>query len=100
MPRHHKWNPLYSGDPQYAGYDKYLKRMAFIFSKVATLMKKNTPFIVQADNLQHGRVFTPLIHDLTNCLNKNFIQTGETVVQWETPKADYPHTTLLYFKKR
>lgn len=100
MPRHHKWNPLYGGDPKYAGYDKYLRRIKFIFSKFLTIMKKNTPLIVQVDNLQHGKIFTPLIHDIVHLLNRDFIQTDETIVKWKNAKPDYPFTTLLIFKKK
>lgn len=100
MERHTKWNPLCGGNPKYAGYDKYLKRMGFIFGKVTNLMKKNTPLIIQLDNIQSGKNFTPLIHDITSVLNKSFIQTGETIIQWDTPKPDYPFTTLLTFRKR
>lgn len=100
MQRHTKWNPLYGGDSKYAGYDKYLKRMEKIFSKVTTVMKKKTPLILQLDNIQTGKNFTPLIHDVTNILSKKFIQTGETIVKWDNPKPDYPYTTLIYFKKK
>lgn len=100
MEHHTKWNPLYSGDPKYAGYEKYLKRMGFIFGKVVLLMKKTAPLIIQLDNIQNGKNFTPLIHDIAGVLNKDFIQMGETIVQWGNPKPDYPFTTLLYFKKR
>ena len=99
MPRHHKWKPLYGGDPKYAGYDKYLRRMKFIFSKLPAIMKKNTPLIIQVDNLNHGKIFTPLIRDIANTLDKDFIQIGETIVKWTKAKPDYPFTTLLSFKK-
>lgn len=100
MERHTKYNPLYAGNPKFAGYDKYLKRMEFIFSKLGNIMKKNAPLIVQLDNIQNGKNFTPLIHDIANTINKNFIQTGETIIKWDNPKPDYPFTTLLYFKKK
>lgn len=100
MPRHHKWNPLYGGDPKHAGYDKYLKRMSFIFGKVGNIMKKNASLIVQVDNLRHGKIFTPLVRDIKNAIDRSFIQTGETIVQWDNPKPDYPHTQFLVFKKR
>ena len=100
MTRIDKWNPLYNGDPKYAGYDKYLKRMGVILNKLPTVMKKNTPLILQLDNLQTGKTFTPLIHDIASLMKKSFIQTGETVLQWKNAKPDYPHTHLLYFKKK
>jgi len=100
MPRHHKYNPLYGGDPKYAGYDQYLKRMGFIFKKIGGVMKKNAPLIIHVDNLQHGKTFTPLVRDIANTLDKNFIQTGETIVQWKNSKPDYPQTQFLIFKKR
>lgn len=100
MERHKKWNPLYGGNPKYAGYDKYLKRMGKIFGKIASVMKKNTPLIIQLDNIQNGKHFTPLTHDITAVLNKNFIQTDETTIKWTTPKPDYPYTNLLQFKNK
>ncbi len=100
MPRHHKWNPLFGGDPKHAGYDKYLKRMGFIFGKISKVMKKNAPLIIQVDNLHHGKTFTPLVRDIANTLDKNFIQTNEQIVKWDNPKQDYPFTNLLYFKKK
>ena len=95
-----KWNPLYGGDPKYDGYDKYLKRMKFIFSKMPALMKKTTPLIIQLNNINGKKGFTPLIHDMAYALQKDFIQTGETIVKWKNPIKDYPFTTLLAFKKR
>lgn len=100
MPRHHKWNPLYGGDPKYAGYTNYLKRMRSIFSKTKSVMKKATPLIIQLDNLQHGKIFTPLVRDIAQCLDKDFIQTAETKVIWDNPKTDYPYTQYLIFKKK
>ena len=99
MEAYTKWNPLYSGDPKYDGYDKYLKRMGIIFKKIMPLMKRKTPLIIQIDNIHSKKGFTPLIHDLVNTLSKNFIQIGETQVQWDNPKLDYPFTTLVIFKK-
>ncbi len=104
MLRNHKWNPVFGGDPKYAGYDKYLKRMGVIFGKAAPIMKKNAPLIIQVDNLTHGKIFTPLARDIANAINKNFIQTGETIVQWKIIKGEAKpkeaHTQFLIFKKR
>ena len=52
MPRHHKFNPLYNGDPQKAGYDLYLKRLLQIFKRLKPVLKKNAPVILHLDNLQ------------------------------------------------
>ncbi|HPF79012.1 MAG TPA: DNA methylase, partial [Alphaproteobacteria bacterium] len=105
MPRHHKWNPLYGGDPKKAGYDTYLKRMQFIFSKIMPLMKQNARLVVQVDNLLHGKNFTPLVHDIANVLTRDFIQIDEVLVKWDDkkrdkPKPDYPFTQYLVFKKK
>jgi len=100
MPRHHKWNPLYGGDPKHAGYDKYLRRLKFIFSKLPAIMKKSTPLIVQVDNIKSKRGFTPLIHDIAHVLQRDFIQTDETIVRWNNAPKDYPFTTLLAFRKK
>jgi len=100
MEAHTKWNPLYGGDPKFAGYEKYLKRMAFIFSKCLPLMKKKTQLIIQLDNIKNGKKFTPLISDIAYALKKNFIQTDQVTVLWKKAKPDYTHTQYLAFKKR
>lgn len=104
MLRDHTWNPLFGGDPKQAGYDKYLKRMGVIFKRVAPIMKKNTPLIIQVDNVTRGKIFTPLVRDIAHAINKNFMQTGETCVQWEEIKGEAKpidaHTQFLIFKKR
>lgn len=97
MPKNHKWNPLYAGDPKYAGYDIYLRRMKHIFKQIKPIMKKNAPLIVQADNLR-GKVFTPLVRDITNAVEASFRLEDEIIVQWENPKPDYTHTHCLAFK--
>ena len=98
MPCHHKWNPLYGGNPKYAGYDAYLKRMGFIFEKVAALMKRNALIVAQVDNLT-GRRYTPLVRDISNNISKSLRPEAEMIVRWKNPKPDYPHTHCLVFKK-
>lgn len=100
MEAHTKWNPLYGGDTKHNGYDKYLKRLTAIFKKLKPLMKPSTKLIVELNNINGKKHFTPLIHDVANVLSKHFKQIGETAIQWQSPKPDYPFTTLLIFKKR
>ena len=95
-----KWNPLYGGNPKHAGYNKYLKRMGAIFKKTIPLIKRNTPLIIQLDNIHGKKHFTPIIHDIAHTISKDFKQVDETVVKWDNPKPNYPFTTLLIFKKR
>lgn len=99
MEAHTKWNPLYGGDPKHNGYDKYLRRLSAIFKKLKPLMKPSTKLIVELNNIQGKKHFTPLIHDVANTLAKDFKQIGETAIQWKNPKPGYPFTTLLVFKK-
>jgi len=99
MPSHHKWNPLYAGDPEKAGYDRYLKRMKYIFRQLAGIMKKNAMIIVQADNLYHKNHYTPLVRDLSLCIEASFAPKGEIIVRWENPKPDHPYTHCLLFRK-
>ncbi len=99
MPKHHKWNPLFAGNPKHNGYDKYLKQMGRIFALTASLMKKNAVVVVQADNLHHGRVYTPLVRDLSLVISRHLKPEDETIVQWGQAKPDYPHTHCLIFRK-
>ncbi|MCB9996526.1 MAG: site-specific DNA-methyltransferase [Rhodospirillales bacterium] len=98
MPKHHKWNPLYGGDPAKAGYDKYLSRMAYIFKALAQTMKRNSFVVVHADNLYHGPHYTPLVRDLGLAAEKSMALKAETTIKWENPQADYTHTHCLIFK--
>ncbi|MEM6810834.1 MAG: DNA methyltransferase [Pseudomonadota bacterium] len=100
MPRHHKFNPLYNGDPQKAGYDCYLKRLAQIFKRIRPILKKNTPVILHLDNLKHGTKFTPLVHDVAGALSKDYCLCDEIKIIWDNPKLDYLTTQYLVFKKR
>ncbi len=93
-----KWNPLYDGDPKYAGYDIYLKRMRFIYKKIAEQLKRNAIAIVQVDNID-GKKFTPLARDISNAVSKSLTPIGEVTIQWDSGKKNYPHTHCLIFKK-
>ena len=97
MPKHHKWNPLYGGDPKHAGYGRYLKRMAFIFGRMKTLMKRNAVFVLQADNLP-GKIYTPLVRDLGLAAEKHFRLDGEVIVAWDGGRPDARHTHCLVFR--
>ncbi len=97
MPKHHKWNPLYGGDPKHAGYGRYLKRMAFILGKLRKIMKRNAVFVLQADNLP-GKTYTPLVRDLGLAAEKHFRLDGEVIVSWEGGRPDDRHTHCLVFK--
>ncbi len=94
-----KWNPLYSGDPSKAGYDKYIKRMGFIYKKIAEKMKRNALVVIQLDNID-GKRFTPLVRDVGLAVSKSLTPIGETIIKWENGKKDYPHTHCLIFKKK
>jgi DNA modification methylase len=97
-----EWNPLYGGDPEYNGYDAYLKRLEFIFAQIATIMKKDALIIVQADNIQ-GKSYTPLVRDFHHLISKNLKPQAEIIVRWTGEKPeyhkDYEHTHCLVFKK-
>ncbi len=97
MPKHHKWNPLFDGDPAKAGYDVYLTQITHIYRQLARLMKKNAYVIVQADNLA-GRVYTPLVWDIGHAVGKVMKLEAEIIVAWKNAKEGYPHTHCLLFK--
>lgn len=98
MPRHHRWNPLFGGDPKHGGYERYLARMAVIFKALAGIMKRGAYVVIQADNLYHGARFTPLVRDLGAAAERSMTGTGEVIVAWKNAKAGYPYTHCLVFK--
>jgi DNA modification methylase len=98
MPKHHKWNPLYSGDPEKEGYDCYLKRTAYIFKKLSSIMKRNSYTVVHVDNLKQGPYYTPLVRDMGLAIEKSMTLKAEIIVNWDNAKPDYPHTHCLVFK--
>jgi hypothetical protein len=97
MPKHHRWNPLFAGNPAKSGYDVYLRRMAFIFGQMKTIMKHNAVFVLQADNLG-GRVYTPLVRDLGLAAEKHFRLDNEIVIAWDHAPKNYSHTRCLIFR--
>lgn len=99
MPRDHRWNPLYSGDPSQAGYDNYRRRMKYIFGQIHTCMKRGAIVVVQVDNLRRGKCFTPLVHDIGAAVGASFRMMDEKIIRWENGPADYPLTHCLVFKK-
>ncbi len=101
MPCQNKWNPLYGGNPEFAGYNHYLERMAFIFQQTAALMKKNTLTIVHADNLQkkQSRLYTPLVRDLSLAISQSLRPEAEIIIRWTGEKIPTPITHALIFKK-
>ena len=103
MPCDTKWNPLYRGDPKYAGYDLYLERLGFIFEQIATLMKRGALVVVQADNVL-GKRYTPLVRDFSAKISKHLRPEAEIIVRWSgempAPHKDYTHTHCLVFKKK
>lgn len=97
MQVNHQWNPLYAGDPKHAGYEKYLKRMGIIFAAVAKVMKKNAYVVIQVDNLP-GKIYTPLVRDLSLVVSKHLRLDGEITVAWKNPQKAYLHSQCLVFK--
>lgn len=99
MPKHHKWNPLFAGNPKHAGYDVYLAQMTRIFKGVAAIVKRGATVVVQADNLHHGHIYTPLVRDLSEVIEQSLTLQNEIIVEWLNPKPGYTHTHCLIFKK-
>jgi hypothetical protein len=97
MPRHHRWNPLFNGDPDKAGYDAYLTQMTYIYEQLSRLLKRNAYAVVQVDNLA-GTVFTPLVWDIGKAIGEVMRLESEIIVSWKMAKKDYPHTHCLVFR--
>lgn len=98
MPRDHDWNPLYSGNKAYAGYDKYLSRMKYIFSELPKVMKRGSYLVVHLDNLRR-RSFTPLVWDVGNAIGASFRLENDILVVYEDAPKEFPYTHCLVFKK-
>jgi hypothetical protein len=102
MPISDKWNPLTGGDPKYAGYGAYLKRMEEIFAGVAALMKKNALVVVHAENIppQSARgAFTPLVRDLSLAISKSLRPEGDIMIDWQGAARGTAPSHALVFKK-
>ncbi|MDB5491009.1 MAG: putative methylase protein [Micavibrio sp.] len=99
MPKGDKWNPLSAGNPAKAGYATYLKQMQKIFTQVGGVMKKNARIVVHVDNIP-GRIYTPLVRDLSIAVGDVLSLENEIVVAWKNAKPDYPHTHCLVFRNR
>lgn len=100
MLAHHKWNPLYGGDPDFSGYAAYLSRMEEVFALVAAQMKRGALAVVHADNLQQdNKPFTPLVRDFSVLIAKYLKFEADVIVKWQNAPDYYSHTHCLIFKK-
>ena len=99
MPKGDKWNPLSAGNPAKAGYPLYLKQMQKIFAQIGEVMKRNARIVVHVDNVP-GRIYTPLVRDLSLTIGKVLSLENEIVIAWKNAKPDYPHTHCLIFRNK
>ena len=97
MPKHHRWNPLYGGDPDQAGYESYLARIEHIFGQLTKLLKRDARLVVQLDNIE-GRTFTALVADIGVRLAQIMRQDDDILVHWQNGRRDYEYTHCLVFK--
>lgn len=98
MPRHHRWNPLFQGNPRYAGYSNYLKRIGEIFQQVSMVVKRNRHVVIEVSNLK-GKVLTPLAWDIAEQVSSIMKFEGEIVIGWEGGYGyEYDHSYCLIFK--
>ena len=95
MPKHEDWNPLYGGDPQYAGYDAYLARMAEIFAAVRGIMKDGAIVMVHVSDLDAPQGFTPLVRDMNTVVSRSFSFVSDIAVAWD---SDEQGTHCLMFR--
>lgn len=93
MPASDLYNPLVGGNPAQAGYDRYLKRMALIFSRLTDVAKRGAHLVVHVDNIQ-GRRFTPLVRDIGTAVARSWRQSDEVIVQWDKTKH-YTHCLIF-----
>lgn len=93
MPLTDRYNPLTGGNPVHAGYDRYLKRMALIFSHVTQVAKRGAKLVVHVDNIQ-GRRFTPLVRDIGVAVAQSWLQIDDVVVQGKN-SAVYTHCLVF-----
>lgn len=83
MARHHKWNPLSGGDPEYAGYDHYLTMLTSAFSAIKTVMKRGSFIAVHVDNVTINKSFTPLVRDFSICISESLTPIADIIIDWE-----------------
>lgn len=98
MPKGDKWNPLSWGNPAKAGYPVYLRQMRKVFEQVGDIMKKSARIVVHVDDIP-GRIFTPLVRDLSMTIGNVLVLENEVTVVWKNAPANYPMTHCLVFRK-
>ena len=94
-----KWNPLRAGNPKYAGYKNYLKRMEHIFAQMPRVMKKGATVVVQVNNIE-GKPFTPLVRDIGAAVAKSLQPVGEVIAAFKGGPKDWPHAHCLIFTSK
>jgi len=93
-----KWNPLCRGNPYETGYKKYLGHLRRIYGGIKKVMKKDSLIVLQIDNLEHRRGYTPLVRDIGTTLSNILEPIGETIIAWDGGPAEYRHTQCLLFR--
>lgn len=99
MPRSDKWNPLSAGNPTKAGYDTYLRQLQKIFGQIGEVMKRNARIVVHVDNIP-GRIYTPLVRDMSLTIGKVLSLENEITIGFKNAKPNYPHTHCLIFRNK
>ncbi len=98
MPSHHRWNPLFQGNPGEAGYPKYLDRLQEIFRQVSLVVKQNGYLVIEVHNLK-GKEVTPLAWDIASRVSTIMKFEGEIITGWKGHAfAGYNHSYCLIFK--
>ena len=98
MPSHHRWNPLFQGNPGEAGYPKYLDRLQEIFRQVSLVVKQNGYLVIEVNNLK-GKEVTPLAWDIASRVSTIMKFEGEIITRWKGHAfAGYNHSYCLIFK--
>jgi len=98
MPKYEDWNPLYGGDPRFAGYDAYLSRMGDIFKGVRTVMKDDAIVVAHVSDLENEDGFTPLVQDFKTLISKHFSFEQDIEINWEPASDKHSNMHCLVFR--
>lgn len=98
MPKYEDWNPLFGGDPKYAGYDAYLVRMGEIFKAIREVMKDGAIVVVHVSDLKSEDSFTPLVQDFKASISKHFLLKQDIEIDWQPHLEAHSDMHCLVFK--
>ena len=94
----HPEDPLAAYEVNSGTYDSYLADVAAVFAQARVLLRPGGHAVVNAANLSHDGVLTPLAWDLAGAIGTELTLVQDCYLAWDTQPPDISGDYLLVFR--